>query len=180
MDSSKILEQFVDLFHKLKSESEQEVFKLCRLFTEKTGGHMSPYRSPTPVAVAVVKIRANDGTLKFLGIRRGIAPKIGEIAFPGGFVNYMESCELAAFRELEEECPGIRGISAEDFEMLATKITPTNNLLMFMVSKSEYPESILDPLVPNEEALEFCLITRETPMAFPLHAEIRDLLYTKN
>ncbi len=40
------------------------------------------FSNPVPVAVAVVPYKN-----KLIGIRRGIEPRKGQIAFPGGYIN---------------------------------------------------------------------------------------------
>ena len=57
------------------------------------------YRQPALTVDAVVF----DGTGRLLLIRRGKAPFKGQYALPGGFVEYGETVEEAARRELKEE-----------------------------------------------------------------------------
>jgi ADP-ribose pyrophosphatase YjhB (NUDIX family) len=56
------------------------------------------YRNPTPVAVAVQPIGAG-----LLVVRRAIPPALDRLALPGGFIDYGESWQDAAARELREE-----------------------------------------------------------------------------
>src|SRR5262249_54232979 len=58
------------------------------------------YLNPIPVAVLIVPFVGGG----VLGIRRALAGAgHGRIALPGGFVNYGESWQEAAVRELREE-----------------------------------------------------------------------------
>jgi 8-oxo-dGTP diphosphatase len=62
------------------------------------------YRNPAVTVDAVVLRRGPDGG-EVLLIKRGPTPKEwqGKWAFPGGFVDYGESPEVAVIRELNEE-----------------------------------------------------------------------------
>jgi len=42
------------------------------------------FQNAISVPVAIVQVAQEDGTLCLLGIKRGVAPFIGECAFPGG------------------------------------------------------------------------------------------------
>ena len=65
--------------------------------------------SPTSDAIALKKI---DGKEHILLIERGRDPFKGELAVPGGFIDYDEDPADAAVRELEEEC-GIKGFDPQ-------------------------------------------------------------------
>jgi 8-oxo-dGTP diphosphatase len=55
------------------------------------------------VAVDIVILTIQSGTLKALLVKRGIPPFAGQFAVPGGFVHEHESLDEAARRELLEE-----------------------------------------------------------------------------
>lgn len=55
------------------------------------------------VTVDIVIFTIQEGVLKVLLVKRGIAPFIGRFAIPGGFVLEDEDLEQAAVRELKEE-----------------------------------------------------------------------------
>jgi 8-oxo-dGTP diphosphatase len=55
------------------------------------------------VTVDIVIFTIQDGELRVLLVKRGVAPYAGQYAIPGGFVLEGESLEQAALRELREE-----------------------------------------------------------------------------
>lgn len=72
------------------------------------------------VTVDAVLVKPHSGGGKILLIKRGGHPFISHWAFPGGFVEEDEPCEVAAPRELFEET-GIRGVP---LKQLVTASTP--------------------------------------------------------
>lgn len=77
------------------------------------------YFRPSVTVDAVLYLSRGRGG-KVLLIKRGGHPFIGGWAFPGGFVDENEPCEVAVSRELEEET-GIRGVA---LKQLVTASTP--------------------------------------------------------
>lgn len=61
----------------------------------------------------------DEGALKVLLIRRGIAPFKGQWALPGGFVRVDEELDAAARRELEEEA-GVKDVFLEQLYTFGT------------------------------------------------------------
>lgn len=59
---------------------------------------IQPRRAPTP-AVGIVCLRRDEVLL----IRRGTPPRLGEWSLPGGRIEWGESAQTAALRELREE-----------------------------------------------------------------------------
>jgi 8-oxo-dGTP diphosphatase len=96
-------------------DSPQEVkdfaavmFSLAR---EQARKPVETYRNPTPTVDVFVKI-GHPAESQYVLIRRKNPPY--GLALPGGFVNYGESCEQAAVREVEEET-GLKISSLEQF-----------------------------------------------------------------
>jgi ADP-ribose pyrophosphatase YjhB (NUDIX family) len=127
------------------------------------------YNNPTPVAVAVARVRRNDGSLSLLGIVRKLAPVDGQ-AFGGGFVNEMETTRAAVAREFWEETRFVTDVS--QWRLLDEAITPRNQLLVFCEFKYEIPEASLAAFVPTKEVSAIFCITPETELCFPLHQEV--------
>ena len=118
-----------------------------------------------PIAVAVGLVPVDDGLLL---IRRTVAPRIGELALPGGFVNLGETWQEGCVREIEEET-GLR-IPAEEVQLYEALSAPEGMVLIFgLVSPRAAAD--LPPFAPNEETSE-CVIMREAAeLAFPLHSQ---------
>jgi ADP-ribose pyrophosphatase YjhB (NUDIX family) len=68
--------------------------------------------------------------VKLLGLKRGIPPFVGGVAFPGGYNEHLETGQKAAARELFEEL-GVK-TNPEDYEVFGNPLmSPTNNELIF-------------------------------------------------
>lgn len=167
----------LDFINYYKSLPEGDKFKLGGYFNHETGGKMSPYNSPSPVAVGLIQVQDGE-TIKILAIRRGISPKLGELALPGGFVDNMEETDDAVVREVLEET-GLLTYKNDYSKIGKSKITHNNNLLEFYLNKNIYPKSIVNTLILNSEVLEFVLIDATTPLAFPLHEDIVKAFYSQ-
>ena len=127
------------------------------------------YRNPVPVAVALVPVATNDG-LRLLAIERGIEPRKGLLALPGGYVDEGENVETAVARELLEET-GISS-SADDWTPLLTLATPGNQLLQFCVFSRVLTPAMVQALWrPSSESAAFSLVAPGHKLAFPLHEQ---------
>jgi 8-oxo-dGTP diphosphatase len=76
-------------------------------------------KRPT-VACDLVVFTEKVGSLKVLLVERGKEPFKGKWALPGGFMEWNESCEQTAARELEEET-ALKGV---DFRLLGVFSEP--------------------------------------------------------
>jgi len=122
------------------------------------------FSNPVPVAVAIVPYKD-----KLVGIRRGIEPRKGQIAFPGGYINAGETFQQALSRELLEET-GLR-VSEDAWEVFHIGDSlQSNRILIFGICKGV--ESV-DFDFKTEETQEVLLIEPSTPLAFPLHDDAK-------
>lgn len=129
----------------------------------------SEFSNPVPVAVALVEFEG-----KLIGIRRSIYPKIGEVAFPGGYINSGETFKEALMRELFEET-GIQ-TSSEDWDVFFVGDSiQSNRILIF----GKYLKKLnkVDFDFKSNETQEVLLIDKELKLAFPLHENARDMFY---
>lgn len=124
------------------------------------------YRNPLPVAVALLPVRDTTGT-GLVVIRRTIRPSLGQLALPGGFIDFGESWEQAVVRELAEET-GIQASTAD--VTLADALTDEDGgyLLLFGLLP-ERDASELPPSVPTDETDGHHFLPRPVELGFPLH-----------
>lgn len=87
-------------------------------------GHVF-YDNPTPLVAVFV---CHDD--KILWIKRGIEPRIGKWAFPGGFMESDETPQAAASRELYEET----GIVVPPTQMLPVSISSFVNMRQIWIT----------------------------------------------
>lgn len=121
------------------------------------------YRNPLPVVIVLLPV--DEGLLL---IRRGAAPRQGQLALPGGFIEIQETWQQAAARELYEEA-GVR-ITPDQVDDFGVRSTHDGYLLVFALGP-QLREADLPTFVPNKEAGARVMITAPTELAFPLHTE---------
>ena len=123
------------------------------------------FSNPAPVAVAIVPYKG-----KLVGIRRGIEPRKGQIAFPGGYINTGETFQQALTRELFEET-GIQ-VSPDQWDVFHIGDSlQSNRLLVFGICKEI---DAVNLQFRSDETEEIVLIEKSTPLAFPLHEEAKN------
>lgn len=122
------------------------------------------YLNPAPVAVALQPI--GDGLLT---VRRGIEPKRGEFALPGGFIDLDESWQEAAVRELREETQ--LEVDAATVELFDVASAPDGTVLIF-AKLPALPASALEAFEASTEVSELAVIDEARHLAFSLHTEM--------
>jgi ADP-ribose pyrophosphatase YjhB (NUDIX family) len=124
-------------------------------------GHTS-YLNPLPVAVILVPVDRG-----VLAIRRTVAPEVGMLALPGGYINLGETWQEAGAREVWEET-GLRLDPAEirDFAVL----TADGYLLVFGLAASRTAAD-LPPFTPTNETSERVVLPGPADLAFSLHTQ---------
>lgn len=121
------------------------------------------YLNPVPVAVCLIPIQNG-----LLCVRRAIEPQKGELALPGGFIDFQETWQQAAAREAEEET----GLILDPQEITLFDVLSSEAgdgvVLIFGQAHNQDPE-ILSGFKPNEEISELAVIEESIELAFPLH-----------
>ena len=129
------------------------------------------YLNPLPVSVLLQPVEREAG-LGLLLIRRNIPPHVGRLALPGGYIEFHETWQAAAARELYEEA-GVR-IDAHSVREFRVRSAGAGLILIFGLG-TPIRESELPPFSENFEVSERVVVSGPTEMAFPLHGEaVRD------
>ncbi len=130
------------------------------------------YKNPAPVAVVVVPV---DGGV--LAVRRAIPPQIGHLALPGGFVNWGESWQQAACREVYEETNLV--ILPEELTLLELISVPEGNLLIFCRAQPHLKDQV-ELEFRNEEVSEMVVLYGPQELAFPTHTKMLGQAFVVN
>lgn len=125
------------------------------------------YRNPIPVAVALIPVRDCDG---LLAIRRAIEPGKGDLALPGGFVDWVDiSWQHAAAREVREEV-GLE-LSHESFQPFDVISSAEKRILIFGICAGIASLEV-GKFQRTNETSELVIITEPCELAFPLHTQV--------
>ena len=158
------------------------------MFCEKCGNKLEnkkclncgfqKFENPIPVAVALIPV-IKDKKSFLLGVKRGINPKKGEMALPGGFIEIEEILD-GLIREVQEEC-GITISLPENASPLMLKSShPVPNRILAFYKTNSVNFDEVNFLFKTPETLELSLISTDTPLAFSLHEDARDLFFLNN
>ncbi|AXQ69340.1 MutT/NUDIX hydrolase [Caulobacter phage CcrBL9] len=134
--------------------------------------------NPEPVAVLLQPVYNEEtGRLGVVLGRRAVAPKIGEWAIPGGFMERGETPEEGAVRETQQEW-GIAGLYGHTARIW--KVYPSTGakprLLIFCVNghtlKASEVREILGASKGDGEMSEFQVFYDPIETAFPIHTTV--------
>lgn len=129
------------------------------------------YLNPTPVSVLVLPVE--DGVLT---IRRGIEPKKGELALPGGFMDLDETWQEACSRELREET----GIVVDPTVITVLAVHSVREGMVLVFGRAPRVDgSLLRAFKPTEEATELVVIKEPTSLAFRTHTLVVTEFFSK-
>jgi ADP-ribose pyrophosphatase YjhB (NUDIX family) len=119
------------------------------------------YLNPLPVAVLLQPVGR-----QLLAVRRGIEPGKGKLALPGGFIEWGETWQEAAARELHEETGLL--IDPNPIRVFDVYSAPEGVILIFGLAPP-LTDTDLSHFQPTPETTELILLSHPTQMAFPLH-----------
>lgn len=134
--------------------------------------HNTSFINPVPVAVILVPV--DDGILL---VRRNIPPQIGELALPGGYVNFGETWQAAGAREMWEET-GLR-LDAAEIQDFLTLSPPDGHMVLIFGLARPRTAGDLPPFVPNEETQECVIVRAPQTLAFPLHTQVLNAYFAQ-
>lgn len=133
--------------------------------------HNTSFVNPLPVAVVVVPV--GEGVL---AIRRGIEPRKGQLALPGGFIDVGERWQDAGAREVFEET-GVR-IDPGSVSVFDVLSAPDGTVLIFGLAAALDPES-LPPFELTNETSQRVVLSAPEPLAFPLHTQVLEAWFAR-
>ena len=121
------------------------------------------WRNPIPVSVLLVPV--DEGVLT---VRRNIPPGQGLLALPGGFIDWGESWQQAAVRELREET----GLMATQEELNLLHIETAGNVMIVFARTGPRVWGDLQFQIDPGEVIEVVKINGPEELAFPTHTEV--------
>lgn len=170
------LASFLDAFRSLDEATQ---LAWGKRFRDATGGTLSPFANPLPVAVALVPVALPDGGVGVLGVRRNIPPQVGGLAFPGGYIELGETVAQASAREVREETGVI--LDPTRFGAFGQPCLAGPSQLLFQRYEEVVPHAVFlaasQALDPAGESQELVILAPDSALCFPLHAQALSDLY---
>ena len=123
-----------------------------------------------PVVLLLLPVQRRDPSAGhgLLLIRRNVAPHVGRLALPGGYIEFYETWQAAAARELYEEAGiRIREDTVREFRVRSAE----SGLILIFGQASPIHEDELPPFAANHEVSERVIVHESAELAFPLHSQ---------
>jgi 8-oxo-dGTP diphosphatase len=131
-----------------------------------TGCGETTWRNPLAVALLLVPVDHGDGRRPgVICVRRDIEPARGELCLPGGFIEYGETWEEGAARELREEA----GLRVDPADVKLFDVASTGRHILIFGIVAPLAAASLPPSAPTEESTEWLVLDEPTEVAFPAH-----------
>lgn len=126
------------------------------------------FRNPIPVAVGLLPFVTLEEKYGLLLVRRNIKPFVGELCFPGGFIDWGESWKQAISREVREETQ--IDTDPNEFDLMDVHSTPDNTrVLIFGVTRKIRSHELLKNFRLTNETSEVLIGSSTTELCFTLH-----------
>lgn len=134
------------------------------------------YRNPVPVTVMLLPVTRQAPTrLGLLAIRRTIEPGAGQLALPGGYVDWLESWQQAGARELVEETGVV--VDPDAISVFDVKSPPDGRTVLLFGLAPPVPSASLPVFTPTNETGERVILDGPQEMAFPLHTAVVEAFF---
>ncbi|QKF94806.1 NUDIX hydrolase [Fadolivirus algeromassiliense] len=131
------------------------------------------FRNPIPVAVGLLPFVTSENKYGLLLTRRNIKPHVGELCFPGGFVDWGESWQQAVSREVREET--LVETDPNEFDLMDVHSTPDcTRILIFGVTRNVRSYQLLENFKQTNETSEVLIGNKSTKLCFSLHQSVYD------
>ena len=148
---------------------------LASSFEELKVPEPKKYENPTPIAVALIPVLARDpkdGVVKtgLLVGERGIEPRKGQLALPGGFIEY-EDWRDALRREVFEET-GISLPPTDTVELVQVESVEAGRRVLIFGKVPELSEESLSSFEPNPECPRIKVIFQPESLAYESHSHV--------
>lgn len=124
------------------------------------------WRHYNPIPVVTILFPIAEGLLV---VRRAIEPALGQLAFPGGYIDDCELWQAAAVRELREET-GI-DVSPDALEIFSVSSTRRGHLLVVYVLVKQGGPQAVPPPVRSDEVSELRVLMRPIPFVWSQDTE---------
>ena len=131
------------------------------------------YRNPSPTVNVIVE---NNNMI--LLVKRSIPPFTGQLALPGGYIEYGERVEDAAKREVQEET----GLEISIVGIVGVYSDPSRNPLKHTISTLFFAVPTSDTLHQSKEGEPLWIFTDELmkqELAFDHQQMVRDFMVWK-
>lgn len=129
-----------------------------------SGCNQLSFLNPIPVVVTLIPVDRG-----LMVIRRGVEPHRGELALPGGYLDWGETWQQACAREVREETGLV--LPADTFRELRVHSALPGLTLIFAEARPVPLES-LPAFAPTDETTERSIIRAPIPLAFDLHTQV--------
>lgn len=132
------------------------------------------FNNPVPIGVGILPIIGDDG-FKLLLTRRRTKPHIGELCFPGGFINWDETWQQSISQKIREET--MIETRPDEFQLFDVRSTPDcSKIIIFALSSVVRDVDSVRQTDPVNETRGLVLGSRDTQLCFESHQDVYDKL----